>query len=277
MTPTASTVPVLGTYKAQKLWRLRRARNAPSTIVDATPAQDHVCWLVSLGFNDSSIAAAAGLTQKTVANYRLRVYPTARAQHAQRLLQVSHVPCPAQADRYVPSLGAQRRIRALLAIGWRYSDIAEASGLHYVATIGRVMRVTVIQGRTWEAIHRAYERLSGRPGPSTIGQKKAINQGFASPMAWEDIDIDHPDAVPAMDSPDTEAGVDEVLLARLITGQHTAPAGTIPAAEREAFLDHAVAHGWTGTQVAEALQIDRKAGDHLLRRRKRKLAEEAAA
>ena len=195
MSQPRSTVPRIGNYKSQKLWKLRRARNAPSTIVDAAPAQDHVCWLVSLGFNDSSIAAACELTQKTIANFRNRVYSNARAVQSARILAVSHVPCAAQHTRYVPSLGAQRRIRALLAIGWRYADIGAETGM-LAEGVARIMRVTTILGRTWSAISHAYNKLSGTRGPSTQGAKKAVKRGFPPPLAWEGVDIDHPHAQP---------------------------------------------------------------------------------
>lgn len=272
MSQPRSTVPRIGNYKSQKLLKLRRARNAPSTIVDAAPAQDHVCWLVSLGFNDSSIAAACELTQKTIANFRNRVYSNARAVQSARILAVSHVPCAAQHTRYVPSLGAQRRIRALLAIGWRYADIGAETGM-LAEGVARIMRVTTILGRTWSAISHAYNKLSGTRGPSTQGAKKAVKRGFPPPLAWEGIDIDHPDSAPVLDAGSSYA-VDEVLLQRMIDGRHS---GEVRGVERRALIDHAIAKGWDHDRLARSLNVSPDGAGQALVRRRRELRREVAA
>ncbi|MFC4128951.1 hypothetical protein [Nocardia rhizosphaerae] len=272
MSAPRSTVPVIGDYKAHKLWRMRQDRGEPSTMVDAKPAQDHAIWLHSIGFNDSSIAAAAGLTPPTVNNFRRRAYRTARAEQAARLLAVSHIPtCPEHDTRYVPALGARRRIQALLVLGWTYTDIGAVAGIA-VEQVSRTARGTRTEGQTWQRIDLAYETLSGKRGPSSIGAKKATNRGYASPMAWEGIDIDHPDSIPLLDAEPANE-LDEVLLQRMIDGRH---AGEVRGAERKALIDHAIAKGWDHERLARSLNVSPDGAGQALVRRRRELRREAA-
>lgn len=91
----------------------------------------------------------------------------------------------------VPALGAQRRIRALVRMGWRYQDIAAIAFPNSTSSkqfIKAIMGRQTMHRSTFEAIDRAYSRLSANRGPSQQNATLALNRGWPPPLAWDDID-----------------------------------------------------------------------------------------
>lgn len=270
----ASQVPALGPGRVQKVYKMRVARGLASTLVDSTPIREHLTWLHELGFSDWAIAAAAVLPQRTVWQVRTGVYDKTRIHHAMLLRNVTHVPTPAQADMLVPALGAARRIRALQAIGHTYPSLEQHRGWK-AGTVRSACDHQQIRGATWLAIESLFNELSGTPGPSKLGVKRARAAGFPPPIAWEGVDIDHPDSTPILDTTAPEqTAVDEVLVARILAGAHRGP---VPNAERAAVLDHAVHNRWVARQLANALRISHDAADRALVRHRAKLRQQQEA
>ncbi|MEV6737930.1 hypothetical protein AB0N14_13745 [Streptomyces sp. NPDC051104] len=106
---------------------------------------------------------------------------------------------PGQFDELAerPAIGACRRARALYAIGHGRESISAACGLS-VCTIGQIAnsRYTSIDGRIDAAIRLAYRLLGDTQGTSWKAARRAANQGWAPPGAWDDETIDDPAAVP---------------------------------------------------------------------------------
>lgn len=102
--------------------------------------------------------------------------------------------------RKVPALGAQRRIQALMALGWTSTDIARGAGWpkrEYVLRIlhgqnGKPCRWLEI--KTDARIREVYDRLSMTLAPETPWairtRKRAARLKYAPPLAWDDIDTD---------------------------------------------------------------------------------------
>ena len=93
--------------------------------------------------------------------------------------------------RLIDALGSRRRLQAMYAIGWTSKHIAEASGIRanqltHISS-GRTQRVT---RATEERIKKAYAALSAKPGPSSLDRVAASREGWAPPLAWNDIDTD---------------------------------------------------------------------------------------
>lgn len=100
--------------------------------------------------------------------------------------------------RAIPALGAQRRIQALMCLGWSSVDIAAEAGW-----LGRNQVLRILNGQkgkpsawveraTHETVCAVFERLSMRlptPSPYTARtQAHAARKGYAPPLAWDDID-----------------------------------------------------------------------------------------
>lgn len=148
----------------------------------------------------------------------------------------------------VSALGAQRRIQALMRLGWTSQDIADAAGYHHRNAIFRILKgqngrpCTWLERATADRIAVTFERLSMRvPDPSPARARcaaMATRNGWAPPLAWTNIDA--PDDAP--------------------TGTYQAPTTVAEReaddrAKREADLEHAVEHGHTLHRVRADLGI----------------------
>lgn len=275
-TRTFSQIPVLGDYKRQKVRLLREARGIPS-LVDAKPIRDHLRWLSNLGFSDDALGRAAGVSHNAIRLIRLDNVGQRQVQitRAARIRALTHVPVPAQADTWVPAIGAIRRLHALHAIGYSTRDLAHRLAVPQQA-VSAITKRTRIYGSTWLRIRDLYDQLSGLPGPSDAARHRAALRNLAAPLAWEGTDIDHPDAVPDPGPAVTDdSHIDEVLLRRVLTGEHEGP---IPRPIRKAVYEHADLHDWGHERLARALRIEPKsAGRAMTRYRAKRRESEAAA
>jgi hypothetical protein len=114
-----------------------------------------------------------------------------------------HVP------QFVPITGTARRVRALMAYGWRSADIAEVLGWavphkangrvsahsHVVALAYEEQRQ--VSRELAEKIVKVYAELGDRPGPSHRNRLLYQRKGWAIPSEWDDDSLDDPDAQPA--------------------------------------------------------------------------------
>ncbi|WP_068059162.1 hypothetical protein [Nocardia xishanensis] len=241
-------------------------------MVPAARPAAHARQLRAWGFSDFAIAAAAGIDQKAVWNIRHESYETTTIDCAARIMSVTHVPVPSQTGMKVPSVGTQRRIQALGAIGWRHDDIAALLTVS-PRQVGLYAQRRWVFFETWQAIKNIYDKLSGTPGPSRLGELKARKRGYATPLAWEGRDIDHPDHQPDMSASDSGEQPDLVLVERILAGEHR---GDIPKAERQAVLDHAVSNGWTYPRLSKAMNMTPQTADRALVRHRKKIREAAA-
>lgn len=121
----------------------------------------------------------------------------------------------------VPAVGTKRRLRALQAIGWTLTAIADEIGsqrsrVEKWASEDRTYVYTTTAARVAEV----YERLCMRSpeGPwATRTRNMAAAKGYAPPLAWDDIDHDE---APSLGGSDDE--LDEVAVLRLLEGDRVA-------------------------------------------------------
>lgn len=111
----------------------------------------------------------------------------------------------------VDVLGSQRRLRALMAIGYAERKLAAELGW----TLRMVNGVVIGEHKTIRvskacAVADLYERLCGTAGDSQRTRGWAQRRGWLPPLAWDDID--DPAEVPSLTQVDDE--VDEVAVTR---------------------------------------------------------------
>lgn len=133
--------------------------------------------------------------------------------------------------RAVPVLGTQRRIRALMALGWTTTDIADAAGLCHRAKVSQILNGQNGKPAQWvtrttaDRIAAVYERLSMRIPPHTRARARtrtiATSRGYAPPLAWDNID--DPDEQPAGTTHDPDI-VDPTVVDRILAGDWRLPA-----------------------------------------------------
>ena len=175
-----------------KRWRYDRDRGIART-VDVGPARAHLEKLRGSRMSWRAISEVCGVAPSALCSIGLGRTQTINPDRAARILAVrpNAAFVRTNVDGFVPAIGARRRIRALLVIGWTHASICTAAGLP-------PMRSAVILSQagdfvalaTHDRIAAAYDELAMRPGPSARNRRL----GYPPPLAWDDID--DPEATP---------------------------------------------------------------------------------
>ncbi|TYP82041.1 hypothetical protein [Blastococcus xanthinilyticus] len=157
---------------------------------------------------------------------------------------------------FVSSLGTTRRMRALAALGWRYSDLA----VELRVVESRVGHLTVRPNRvvhrdTAAAVATVYERLSMTFGPSEVTRTRAAARGWAPPMFWDDDTIDDPAGRPRRSGPTDSAALDDIAIARAMRGERV----PLRRAERAEASRRLTAAGRSAAEIAELLDTSERA------------------
>lgn len=151
----------------------------------------------------------------------------------------------------VPSLGSQRRIRALMALGWTEALIGAEMGFVTPSTIRGALRNATVTARTADRIAEVYERLSMRQGPSARTRMLAQRKGWLPPLAWDNID--DPNEHPVISAADEFVSVDMVAVQRRIAGDRSI---TLRLAERTAAYRLLYDRGLLDADIARAAGCD---------------------
>lgn len=160
--------------------------------------------------------------------------------------------------------GTRRRIRALYALGWTGSVIARELGV----TVGALFDLRVREGRpvyayTAERMAVVYDRLSATIPPENVYARRARalaqRNGYVPPLAWDDDEIDNPDARPRGIRPEPSDALDDVLVQRYLTGRAVAPKGCNPSPELLAAVAQLHARGLPDSDVGQRVGMNRDA------------------
>jgi hypothetical protein len=250
--------------------------NQPAELV-----ADHIKKLTDAGMTLTAIAATAGVSVGTVSYIRRGGFTSmVLGDVAQALLSV---PVPAYKPpigKNLPARGTQRRIQALLAIGYPMTRQAALCGiddtvLHYIAYAGvkaptgqRIKHPTVrgVTRVTAAAVDAMYQAYSHRPLPRDRFTQRARNlaaaHGWLPPDAWTDESIDDPDATPysAADLP-VDDQPDDVAVAMVLAGERRWVALTREADRREVARQLAargLAAGGIASRVSTSTSVIRR-------------------
>jgi hypothetical protein len=199
---------------ARAWWRdyaqLKKRYNGSATIVPPGRAMAHVGRLRAAGVPDSTILRAAGLSE----NFLRGMAHRARGILSTTETRILAVHPGVHVQYLVPALGTTRRLRALGAMGWTLADVAARTPLAKktlsLLMAGAQQQVTREGG---EHIARVYDQLCMRRGSSERARIMARRKGWAPPLAWDEDDLDDPDAEPYMDDeePDAELNLSEFM------------------------------------------------------------------
>lgn len=116
-----------------------------------------------------------------------------RAAHARARKRSRIKPRP-----MVPILGTRRRVQALAALGWSSVDICRALDRERT-WLNKILRNDRVQIQTALMIRGVYDELSmTRPEGEQADRTRAraARAGWAPPLAWNEADLDNPDAEP---------------------------------------------------------------------------------
>lgn len=181
----------------KKHWRLARHRGEPSTLVDSTPALNHIRHnLLPAAWTRMQVGYAAGLGPDYVARMlgeQCDPTPrTLRAESAAAILALG----PRDRFRNVPdgawldATGTRRRLQALAFKGHSLREL-----LHDLHCNKDLTTARLVTARNARLIITVYDRLWKVEGPSSVGATRARRRGWVGPGAWDDWSIDDPRAV----------------------------------------------------------------------------------
>jgi hypothetical protein len=151
--------------------------------------------------------------------------------------------------RRVPAVGTQRRLRALARMGWSGRHVCRLAGYSARSFHPHLMRCTWLSRATAAKIAAIYDQLSMREGPSTFARRHAERNGWPPPLAWDDDEIDDPDAQPAGSSGTSQPG----------------PRSPVDAGD----VEHLLSFGEHTDAIAERFGVDRESLYRALHRRGR--------
>lgn len=214
--------------KAKALYRLARLNGEKKT-TPAAPVRDHLRKFIDANIGYPQIANATGVPATTLRHIVLgtkqpdgtrRPPERVTTRTAQRILATPTPHHPDPQGRGVDPTGARRRIQALMALGWSTTRIAHHAGVNR-STIANVLAGKPPHAEVRDRIIAAYERLQHhRPEARTEAEARAIARtlnraakaGWAPPAAWDEEDLDNPEAPePTAAAPTRRAGYGEVF------------------------------------------------------------------
>lgn len=176
---------------------------------DAAPVREHVQALQGYGIGLQRIATLAGLPGGTISRLMYGDPPRGtqpskrvRPATAAAILAVRPSLDLLGATVKVDATGTRRRIQALVVMGWSLSKVADRIG-SAPTNIGKTIRSATVYASTARAVRDVYDELWDRPPPegthrdriaASRARSYARRNGWVSPLAWNDDDIDDPKA-----------------------------------------------------------------------------------
>jgi hypothetical protein len=188
-------------------------------LVDAAPVRLHLLSLSTMNIGRRNIVAQSGISHQAVTAIMDGTRRRVRPETAGRLLAITGAALPTTA---VDATGTRRRLQALVALGWAPIELARRLGME-TETASKLLHRGRVLLRTEQAVRALYEELWNQPPRHDTGQHKrnyqralamAARYGWPLPLAWDDDEIDDPDAQPGQGEAVT---VDEVKV-MLATG-----------------------------------------------------------
>jgi hypothetical protein len=123
--------------------------------------------------------------------------------------------------RWVSSLGVIRRRQALAAIGYGLRELEPYFGTSWRG-VGNYQSRERVHRSTYDRWVEVYDRLSMTPGPNALVKQHARQQGWAPPLAWDDDELDNPEARPARMPRAWRTRPDEKRIAAALAGDEAA-------------------------------------------------------
>lgn len=190
-------------YNNRRALLINTGRWAP--LIGAEPARQHVNALRAAGLGAERIVELTGVAHSTMQRL-LYGRPSDSEAPSKRIrpdtaaaLLALHADLDTLADgAQIAATGTRRRSHALVCLGWSQGEQARRLGIGK-SNYNRLNTSPVTAGRA-RAVRTLYNELSMTPAPPSAGATYARNlakrRGYAPPLAWDDQDLDDPNATP---------------------------------------------------------------------------------
>ena len=162
------------------------------------PSHLIVCHLERIGITDRDASRRSGINYTSIARIRNGTVATVRQDTARKLLALTAGPANSGT---IPAIGTVRRLQALAALGYTSEQIATHSGIPhgYVRKLMQATRPTVNVATATRVLH-SYDALAMKTPPAgwvaDRQRRQAAGKGWPPPLAWDDDEIDNPNARP---------------------------------------------------------------------------------
>lgn len=254
-----------------KLRRMRNNNGTPST-VPADAARRHVRALQAQGMGVRTIAARAGVARTTVGwliwprTDTGRVTARLTIDNARKILAVR---LQMADEAIIDGTGTQRRIKALVAMGWSFTAIAREMGYDGHSAQVRVHQMvrSGVRVRSARAVAAVYDRLWNTPPPAnTPAEKSAITRslklaqtnGWVGPLCWDDSTIDDPTAKPWRASwaeiHEAPRDLDEIAISEVMSGRRV----VLTKAERAEAVRRLNSQGFSADEIARRVGVTKR-------------------
>lgn len=185
--------------RVRKRHHIRAAQGAVMVQVDTEPLEQ---W-VAEGFGVDLLSAVLGVSDNTITGLMAGGRTDREKAARVRALTRQEILALAPDRCHVPTVGARRRVHALMRIGWPHLDIAGGNR----STMRLIQAVCAAEGRyvlagTHRLISSRFDALGMDVGPSAIVRRIAERRGYPPPLAWDEDEIDDPEGLPRFDGND---------------------------------------------------------------------------
>lgn len=180
-----------------KEYRTQAHRTGRGRRVDAGPVTARIRHWEAGGYSHTQIAAAAGVSRRVIDSYAKaefsKINPASACKILAARLDATNIPDYQPID----ATGTVRRLRALLVLGHRLKDIAEATD-HAPAVLSKILNghTDRVRKGTASSISGLYEKWRHLPGPCVRTRSRAEREGWHGPLAWDNIDDPTETALP---------------------------------------------------------------------------------
>ena len=214
-----------------KRYRLDASRNGGRTTVPIEAIRQHVLHLQQT-MSLVAIGSASGTSSAQLSRLLQGAHTRMHAKTAAAILAVR--PDANVGGHYVSSIGAQRRLQALVALGYSFEQLEPHFGGYGRANL----RIVALGKRQWitsdtaTKVKAVYDDLWKKPpvganqqerGWVTRTKRRAAKLGWVGPLAWDDDTIDDPTTRPSgiITGDWDPAGYDESRVERRMLGDRT--------------------------------------------------------
>ncbi len=195
------------TGAAREYGRRRARLRAYGRLEELVPLETvatHIKWLAAQGLGSRQIAHLANVSRPTVDEITSPSGPRrgVTPRVASAILAVLPGLDSCADNALVPAAGTQRRLQALMVLGWPLAEIQRATA---AAALHKCMTRAQVTARLARAVRDFYDTNWDRdpatrphiPAASiTRTQSRAARAGWLPPLAWDDDTIDDPSSTP---------------------------------------------------------------------------------
>jgi hypothetical protein len=196
--------------------------------VDAAPVRAHIQTLRDGGVSYDQIAHVANTSTSHIRELAGTVRRSGnrpairrvRPNTADRIMSIHATTVDHPHGSLVDATGTRRRLQALAAVGWSQPNLATELGRN-LSSLNRSMTAGRVLAGTAEQVRTLYDQLWLIAPPDTTPAQRAQRdkartwareQGWPSPLAWDDIDATIPN------QPINANDIDEIAVQRAVAG-----------------------------------------------------------